>query len=93
MAESKCSYKRPAHYDDLLRIRTRVAEVRTRTITFAYEILNDVSGELLATGETLHVVCNRQGRPKVLGEQYRKLFLPDVTAHSGRRHRNTASEI
>src|SRR5580658_9486739 len=55
VAESKCSYKRPAHYDDLLRIRTRVAELRTRTITFAYEILNDVTGELLATGETLHV--------------------------------------
>src|SRR5271167_2477021 len=58
VAESKCSYRRPAHYDDLLRIRTRVAEVRRRTITFAYEIFNETTGELLATGETLHVVCN-----------------------------------
>src|ERR1700722_8210587 len=62
VAESKCSYKRPARYDDVLIIRTRVAEVRTRTIRFAYEVLNDSTGELLATGETLHVVCNKQGR-------------------------------
>jgi acyl-CoA thioester hydrolase len=78
VAESKCTYKRPAHYDDVLLVRTRVSEVRRRTITFAYEILNDATGELLATGETLHVVCNRQGRPKVLGEEYRKLFSQQV---------------
>ena len=70
VAESNCTYRRPAHYDDMLRIRTRVAEVRTRTIRFGYEIFNDATGELLATGETFHVVCNRQGRPKALGEQY-----------------------
>jgi acyl-CoA thioester hydrolase len=74
VAESRCTYRRPAHYDDLLRIRTRVAEVRRRTIRFAYEIVNDTTHEVLATGETLHVVCNRQGRPKVLAEQYRNLF-------------------
>ena len=34
-------------------------------LRFAYEILNDATGELLATGETLHVICNRQGRPKL----------------------------
>jgi len=79
VAESKCTYKRPAHYDDLLRIRTRVAEVRTRTIRFAYEVLNDATGQLLAVGETLHVACNRQGRPKVLKEKYRALFAPAQT--------------
>jgi len=77
VAESHCSYRRPAHYDDLLRIRTRVAEARRRTIRFAYEILNDATGEMLATGETLHVVCNRQGRPKALPDHYRKLFSAD----------------
>ena len=77
VAESKCSYKRPAHYDDVLRIRTRVAQVRTRTIRFAYEVLNDTSKELLATGETLHVACNRRGRPKILDEKYRLLFAAE----------------
>jgi acyl-CoA thioester hydrolase len=83
VAESNCSYKRPAHYDDVLRIRTRVAEVRTRTIRFAYEIFNNSTGELLATGETFHVVCNRQGRPKALGKQYRKLFATQESGATG----------
>jgi acyl-CoA thioester hydrolase len=74
VAESNCRYHRSARYDDLLRIRTRVSESRRRTIRFAYEILNDATGELLATGETLHVVCNKEGRPKALPEKYRKFF-------------------
>ncbi len=74
VAESNCRHLRPARYDDLLRIRTRIVESRRRTIRFAYEIWNDSSRELLATGETLHVICNRQGRPKALPEKYRGLF-------------------
>jgi acyl-CoA thioester hydrolase len=74
VAESHCRYLRPARYDDLLRIRTSVAEARRRTIRFAYEILNDATGELLATGETLHVVCDGKGKPKALPEKYRKYF-------------------
>jgi acyl-CoA thioester hydrolase len=74
VAESHCRYLRPARYDDLLRIRTRVSEVRRRTIRFAYEIVNDTTGELLSTGETLHVVCDSKGRPKALPEKYRKYF-------------------
>jgi acyl-CoA thioester hydrolase len=74
VAESNCRYRRPARYDDLLRIRTRVSEVRRRTIRFAYEIVNDASGELLAAGETLHVVCDSKGRPKALPDKYREYF-------------------
>jgi acyl-CoA thioester hydrolase len=74
VAESNCHYLRPARYDDLLCIRTRVAEVRRRTIRFAYEIVNTASGTLLATGETLHVVCDGQGRPKALPDKYRQYF-------------------
>ena len=39
VAEAKCRYRRPARYDDPLRIRTRVTSAKRRTITFGYEIL------------------------------------------------------
>jgi acyl-CoA thioester hydrolase len=74
VAEASCRYLRSARFDDVLRIRTRVSESRRRSIRFAYEILRHEDGELLATGETLHVVCNRRGRPKSLPERYRRLF-------------------
>jgi acyl-CoA thioester hydrolase len=79
VAEARCRYRKPARYDDVIRIRTRIAESRSRTIGFAYEILNDATGEVLATGETKHVVCDRHGRPKVLALKYREKFL--ATAH------------
>src|SRR3954467_3847198 len=74
VGEANCRYRRPARYDDLLRVRTRVVEVRRRTIRFAYEVLNSENDELLATGETLHVVCDSEGKPKALPEKYRKYF-------------------
>jgi acyl-CoA thioesterase FadM len=32
------------------------------------------SREVLATGDTLHVFCDKQGRPKSLPDKYRKYF-------------------
>jgi acyl-CoA thioester hydrolase len=74
VAESSCRYRRSARYDDLLRIRTRVVSVKRRTIQFGYEILHHETGELLATGETTHVVCNSAGKPKALPEKYRVIL-------------------
>ncbi len=75
VAEAHCRYLRAARYDDVLRIRTGVAQARSRTIRFTYEILNDATGQLLATGETAHVICDRNSRPKTLPEKYRKHFV------------------
>jgi acyl-CoA thioester hydrolase len=83
VAEASCRYKRPARFDDLLTIRTRVADTQRRTIRFAYEILNE-AGEVIATGGTLHVICDRTGRPKSLPEKYRKYF--DLVPHSTHTH-------
>jgi len=74
VAEAYCRYKRPARFDDLLTVRTRVVESLRRTIRFGYELLNNATGEIIATGETVHVICDRQGRPKALPEKYRKYF-------------------
>lgn len=74
VAKASCRYKRPARFDDLLTIRTRAAQVQRRMIRFAYEIFRQASDELIAIGETVHVICDRQGRPKSLPEKYRKCF-------------------
>lgn len=79
VVEARCQYKKPARYDDLLRIRTRIAEVRTRTMRFEYEIVNDAD-EVIATGETQHVICDTQGRPKLLPEKYRRHFPLSLAA-------------
>jgi acyl-CoA thioester hydrolase len=83
VADAHCRYKRPARFDDLLVIRTKVAESQRRTIRFDYEILNQGSGELIATGDTLHVICDRAGKPKSLPDKYRKYFDDGKNDNSG----------
>lgn len=91
VADAHCRYKRPARFDDLLLIRTRVLNAQRRTVKFGYEIVHQESGELLATGDTMHVICDRLGRPKSLPEKYRKYFptakaTSHVPAHAGEPH-------
>jgi acyl-CoA thioester hydrolase len=74
VAKASCRYRRPARFDDLLTVRTRVTGSERRTIRFRYEIFRQPSEQLIATGETLHVICDREGRPKSLPEKYRHFF-------------------
>ena len=71
VVDVRCSYEKPARYDDVIRVRTWVSESGPRTLRFAYEVFNDATGARLAHGETLHVICDGQGRPKALPEKYR----------------------
>jgi acyl-CoA thioester hydrolase len=75
VAEARCRYKRPARFDDLLTIRTRVTLAQRRTVRFGYEIIQQETNETIATGETVHVICNSAGQTKSLPEKYRK-YLP-----------------
>ncbi len=87
VAEAHCNYRKPARYDDVIGICTHIAEARSRTIKFAYEILNDFTGELLATGGTTHVICDSRGRPKTLPEKYRKILIAPKAAAAPGVHR------
>ncbi|MGH9714814.1 MAG: acyl-CoA thioesterase [Candidatus Acidiferrales bacterium] len=84
VAAAQCRYKMPARFDEILVIRTRVTQSQRRTIHFGYEVVNQATGDLIATGETTHVICDRRGRPKSLPEKYRKYFPP--TAHRTSTH-------
>jgi acyl-CoA thioester hydrolase len=74
VADLRCRYHHPARYDEVLRIRTRIAESKNRVIRFAYELFRDADGQLLATGETTHIICGRSGKPKLLPQKYRSVF-------------------
>ena len=73
VAEANCRYKSPARYEDDLIIRTRASELTRRTVRFSYEI-NRADGALLATGETLHVLINSEGRLSSFPEKYMSML-------------------
>lgn len=75
VVEASCRYRAPARYDDEILIETRPALLRGSVIKFAYKIYRktDQKGEerqLLAEGETVHVVCDDQLNKKPLPEKY-----------------------
>jgi acyl-CoA thioester hydrolase len=74
VAEAHCRYHRSAKYDELLRIRTRILESRNRIVKFSYEVFRETDNVLLATGETTHVICGSNGRPKLLPAKYLSVF-------------------
>ena|ERR1700687_1659514 len=74
VAEARCRYKAPARYDELLVIRTRLKGQRGSLVQFAYEVLRQADGLLLAEGETSHVVTDAQLKMCPLPEKYRKIF-------------------
>ena len=61
-----CKYKRPAHYDDVLTLRTTVERVTHVKIIHKYELLRD--GKLLAEGHSTLACVDREGRPQALPE-------------------------
>ena len=75
VAESYVRYKSPAFYEDVLTVRTQVAEVRSRSIRFIYEIVRNSDETLLAEGETLHLVTDENKKVKIIPEHYKARLL------------------
>ncbi len=75
VAEAKCRYKSPSFYEDLLTVKIRVGEVRSRSIQFVYEIIRDSDGATIAEGETLHIVTDSQKKVKTLPAVYKDKLL------------------
>ena len=77
VAESYCRYKSPAHYEDALVIRTKVSELRSRSVRFIYEIFRPSDNVLLAEGETLHLVTDTNRKVRTLPEFYKEKLLAE----------------
>jgi acyl-CoA thioester hydrolase len=75
VVDLKVRYRRPARYDDDVLVRTRVAGFAKRTVRFAYEVMRPATGDLLADGETTHVVTTSDGRPRSFPARQAELVL------------------
>ena len=75
VVSASCRYRAPARYDDEILIETTPAMLRGSVLKFAYLIYRKLNQkekerELLAEGETVHVVCDDQLNRKPLPPKY-----------------------
>ena len=72
--EAHCVYKQGARYDDDVDIRTRAVKLSPLRVQFDYQAIRRADGQLLATGHTVHVAIDRDGRVMRLPDQVKDLF-------------------
>ncbi|GEC73638.1 acyl-CoA thioester hydrolase [Flavobacterium flevense] len=69
------NYKKPARYDDLLRVKTIFKSLTSVKIEFDYEIYNE-QNELLTIGNSILVFVNmKTGRPMAAPEYIKEKLL------------------
>ncbi len=74
VADARCRYKAPVRYDDEVIVRTHLKNVRESFVHFSYEIVRAGDTELLAEGETTHIVTDKQMKTAALPEKYLQAF-------------------
>jgi len=74
VAEASCRYKAPARFEEDIVVRTALAKATDRVIRYQYEICRKSTGQLLAAGQTAHVVTDINFRPARLPDHYRHYF-------------------
>jgi acyl-CoA thioester hydrolase len=60
VVKAECCFRRPAHYDDLLRLRTTIVRVTQAKIEHQYELFRD--DECLAVGHVTLAIVDRNGK-------------------------------
>ncbi len=83
LVEAGAKYKKPARYDDLLEIRTGIAELKNASVTISYEIYNE-EGDLLATGFTRHAITDENMKPAALKKKSPKMYAAMIKFMKGK---------
>jgi acyl-CoA thioester hydrolase len=74
VSEMSARFHAAARYDELIRVRTTLAEIRSRGISFDYVISRSADNHRLVTARTTLVSIDRTGRPIALPAMVRSLF-------------------
>lgn len=68
-------FRRPSRYGEVLRVETRIQEIRAKAIIFRFDFYPAEGGELLAEGTANLVAIDRAWRPRDLPERLRAALL------------------
>jgi acyl-CoA thioester hydrolase len=82
-------YKRPARYDDVLRIQLALTELTRLRLTFTCEVTRPSDSAIILRGETMHIAASIQEKPKRMPEPLvqlmRKYLMPEQPSLPSRR--------
>jgi acyl-CoA thioester hydrolase len=79
VVEAHARYRGEVKYDDWIRIRVWIAEVRRASIQFQYEVINESTGKLATEGYTWHVMMGTERKAISIPKDIQELLerIPD----------------
>ncbi len=75
VTEVHARYVKPAVYGQRLTVRCWIEEMKSRMMTFGYEIVDADTRELHVTGSTKHICITKEGRVTTFPEEWRAWAL------------------
>jgi acyl-CoA thioester hydrolase len=72
VTEVNARYVKPAVYGQRLTVRCWIQEMKSRSLTFAYEIVDADSGDLHVTGFSKHICITHDGRVTTIPPEWRE---------------------
>ena len=79
VVEASLRFHAPARYDNLIRVTTTVADVRSRTLTFDYLITNAETNERFVSASTKLASLTKDSRLTTLPDDLRRALENAVT--------------
>jgi acyl-CoA thioester hydrolase len=71
VAEISARYVKPGYYGQRITVRCWIAELKSRAVTFEYEIVDADTRETLVTGFSKHICITHEGRVSTLPQEWR----------------------
>lgn len=66
VTEAYARYHAPARFGELIAVRTRIQEIKSRSVTLAYDVVAAAGHTRLVSGWTRHVCMDAEGRSQRL---------------------------
>ena len=74
VADTYIKYIKPAKYEETVIVKTMIKEVNKASVVFEYEVKNERTKELLATGNSKLVAITKDGKVTSIPDNIRKLL-------------------
>jgi acyl-CoA thioester hydrolase len=74
VADTYVKYIKPAKYEETITVKTIIKEVNKASVVFEYELFNDKTRELLATGNSKLVAVTKEGKVTAIPDKIKKLL-------------------
>jgi acyl-CoA thioester hydrolase len=71
VAEVSARYLKPVRYGQRITVRCWIADLKSRTVTFEYDIVDAETRDTLVTGFSKHICITHEGRVSTLPQEWR----------------------